>query len=103
MPRVDIPPPRPSARPEGLCHDALPRPHPARRTAGPVPSMTPFYFGAPERRLLGLFHPSATAVRGARAVLLCNPFGQEAVRSHRVYRVLAERLARGGIAVLRFD
>jgi pimeloyl-ACP methyl ester carboxylesterase len=65
--------------------------------------MTPFYFGPPERRLLGLFHPSATAARGERAVLLCNPFGQEAVRSHRVYRVLAERLARSGIPALRFD
>jgi uncharacterized protein len=35
--------------------------------------------------------------------VLCNPFGQEAVRSHRMYRVLAERLAKVGIACLRFD
>ena len=37
-----------------------------------------------------------------RSVLLCNPLGQESVRLHRFYRVLAERLSRLGIAVLRF-
>jgi len=38
-----------------------------------------------------------------RALLLCNPFGQEAIRCHRAFRVIAERLARAGIASLRFD
>lgn len=52
--------------------------------------------------MFGLFHP-AEGGPSDRAVLLCNPFGQEAVRSHRIYRVLAERLARQGIATLRFD
>ena len=65
--------------------------------------MIPFHFGPPERRVLGLFHPAEGDSPDDRAVLLCNPFGQEAVRSHRLYRVLAERLARQGIAVLRFD
>jgi len=37
------------------------------------------------------------------AVLLCNPFGQEAIRTHRLFRVLAMRLAKAGIHVLRFD
>jgi len=36
-------------------------------------------------------------------VLLLNPFGQEAVRTHRLLRVLADRLARAGHDVLRFD
>jgi hypothetical protein len=67
------------------------------------PPMIPFHFGPAERSLFGLFHPAEGASSDDRAVLLCNPFGQEAVRSHRIYRVLAERLARGGIAVLRFD
>jgi dienelactone hydrolase len=66
-------------------------------------SMTPFHFGPAERPLFGLFHPAAAGARVDRAVLLCSPFGQEAVRSHRVFRVLAERLAREGIPVLRFD
>jgi len=41
-------------------------------------------------------------VRGP-AVLLCNPFGEEAVRAHRIYRVLATQLSRAGHPVLRFD
>lgn len=53
--------------------------------------------------MFGLFHPAEGESPADRAVLLCNPFGQEAVRSHRLYRVLAERLARHGIATLRFD
>jgi pimeloyl-ACP methyl ester carboxylesterase len=36
-------------------------------------------------------------------MVLCNAFGQEAVRAHRTMRVLAERLSRAGHAVLRFD
>jgi len=56
-------------------------------------------FGPPARRLFGIFHPGA----GLPAVLLCNAFGQEAIRTHRFMRVLAERLARLGHAVLRFD
>jgi alpha/beta superfamily hydrolase len=66
-------------------------------------TMIPFHFGPPERLLFGLFHPAGGSARGDRAVLLCNPYGQEAVRSHRLFRVLAERLAREGLPVLRFD
>jgi hypothetical protein len=65
--------------------------------------MIPFHFGPPDRTLLGLFHPAADGVPSERAVLLCNPFGQEAVRGHRLYRVLAERMANSGVPVLRFD
>lgn len=65
--------------------------------------MLPFHFGPPERRLFGLFHPAAARSGAATALLLCNPFGQEAVRTHRIYRVLAERAMRLGLAVLRFD
>jgi hypothetical protein len=59
-------------------------------------------FGAPNRELLGFLSlPDATPARGAW--LLCSPFGQEAVRSKQLYRVLSERLVREGCAVLRFD
>ncbi|MCA0393041.1 MAG: alpha/beta hydrolase [Proteobacteria bacterium] len=37
------------------------------------------------------------------AVLLCNPFGEEAVRAHRALRVLAQRLEAAGYPVMRFD
>jgi pimeloyl-ACP methyl ester carboxylesterase len=36
-------------------------------------------------------------------VLLCNPFGEEAARAHRMFRVLATQLERAGYAALRFD
>lgn len=36
-------------------------------------------------------------------MLLCNPFGEEAARAHRIYRVLATQLERAGFAALRFD
>lgn len=65
--------------------------------------MLAFHFGPADRRLFGLFHPAQSARHQRQAVLLCNPFGQEAVRVHRMYRVLAERLARNGSDVLRFD
>ena len=65
--------------------------------------MTPFRFGSPGRVLFGAYHAAADSGRLVRAALLCNPFGQEAIRIHRLYRVLADRLARDGIHVLRFD
>ena len=54
------------------------------------------------RRLAALYHPPTSADRG-RGVLILNPLGQEAVRAHRLLRVLADRLARLGVHVLRFD
>ena len=38
-----------------------------------------------------------------RAALFFNPYGQEAIRTHRLMRVAADRLARQGVDVLRFD
>ena len=66
-------------------------------------AMTPIRFGRPESSLYGVFHPGSLRNARPRAVLFCNPFGQEAVRIHRLFCVLADRLARAGIACLRFD
>ena len=65
--------------------------------------MTPFHFGDSGEELLGTYHPPGPGRKSAGAVLLCNPFGQEAIRAHRTFRVLAERLASNGHPVLRFD
>lgn len=65
--------------------------------------MTALRFGPPSRQLFGLYLPPAGAAPRGEGVLLCNPFGQEAIRCHRLYRVLGERLARDGYHVLRFD
>ena len=65
--------------------------------------MKPLLFGPPSRRLFGLYHAPEGPKPSDTAVLLCAPMGHEALRSHRFYRVLAIRLARRGMAVLRFD
>ncbi len=65
--------------------------------------MTPLMFGPPTRRLFGIFHPSESVSQDKGSVLICPPFGQEALRSHRFFRVMADRLARAGFSVLRFD
>jgi alpha/beta superfamily hydrolase len=70
--------------------------------------MRPFHFGKPQSPLFGIHHPPAAPrarVDDDRvgAVLLCNPFGQEAIRAHMVYAVLADKLSRLGLHVLRFD
>ena len=60
----------------------------------------PGFFGS-AGDLFGTYHGPSGPPRGA--VLLCPAFGHEYIRSHRAYRHLAERLARKGFAVLRFD
>jgi len=65
--------------------------------------MKPFYFGASTTRLLGILERPTRAQIRTSAVLLCNPFGEEAVRAHRIYRVFATQLARAGYPALRFD
>ncbi|MET0935692.1 MAG: alpha/beta hydrolase [Luteibacter sp.] len=60
----------------------------------------PFFFGA-DAGLFGMYHAPALSLR--RAVLMCPPLGQDLIRSHRLYRQLAQALAAQGQAVLRFD
>ena len=65
--------------------------------------MKPFYFGAQHRKLFGVFHAPEDGKAARSGVVLVPPFGHEALRVHRLYRLLAERLARQGVAALRFD
>lgn len=65
--------------------------------------MIPLHIGQSGRELFALYLDPAAAARRSHAVLLCNPFGQEAIRAHRLYRVLGDRLATAGFDVLRFD
>lgn len=63
----------------------------------------PVRFGPARRQMVGMYHfPRPAAPQGITA-LLCNPFGQEAIRAHRVFTVLADRLAQRGVPTLRFD
>lgn len=64
-----------------------------------------FRFGPTGRQCTGLYRPARTADPSQRRVpvLLCQPFGQEAIRAQRLFRALADRLAAKGHPVLRFD
>lgn len=72
------------------------------RDLSSAPLVNSFYFGHASRALFGAFHAPQVSPRST-AVLLCNPFGEEAVRAHRIHRVLATQLSRAGYGVLRFD
>lgn len=66
--------------------------------------MLSFRFSGDSGALYGAYSSPPESDGAARGVLLCNPFGQEAVRSQRMYRVLADRIARAcGQPALRFD
>ena len=61
------------------------------------------HFGPPARRLFGILHRGERAGAARGGVLMVPPFGHEGVRTHRLYRVLATRLARLGFDAFRFD
>jgi pimeloyl-ACP methyl ester carboxylesterase len=65
--------------------------------------MNPFYFGDSATQLYGVHHPPKGQRERSLGVVLCAPFGQEYMRSHRVFRQLALLLSRAGFHVLRFD
>lgn len=69
---------------------------------GSAGAMIPLLFGTTGRRLLGMYSPAAPPAK-RRGVVLCPPFGQEYIRSHRTCRILATRLSDVGHDVLRFD
>lgn len=62
----------------------------------------PIYFGGDDDSLFGWYHPPATKPRNA-AVIICAPFGVEAIFAHRALRHIAEGLAHAGFPVLRYD
>ncbi|MEO7360729.1 MAG: alpha/beta hydrolase [Gemmatimonadaceae bacterium] len=65
--------------------------------------MNLFFFGSSGRELFGAYHSPPATVVGRGAALLCPPWGQEHLVSHRILRRLAVRLSESGYHVLRFD
>jgi uncharacterized protein len=63
----------------------------------------PFFFGSSHEQLFGCYHSPPEGPTRGTAVVLCYPFGQEYIRSHRSFVQLATRLALRGFGVLRFD
>jgi pimeloyl-ACP methyl ester carboxylesterase len=49
------------------------------------------------------WHNAATGARRGVGVVLCRPFGYEAICAYRTYTMLAEGLAQDGFDVMRFD
>lgn len=65
-------------------------------------SAAPFWFGPSDRALFGWLHaPESGSARAG--VVLCPPLGIEAICTYFTYRTVADRIAEGGLAALRFD
>jgi dienelactone hydrolase len=69
-------------------------------SAQSVAPALPIYFGANEHRLFGWLHP---AFKDEVGVVICQPFGYEAICAHRGMRAFAEAIATAGMPALRFD
>ena len=80
---------------------ANPRIEPRSESAGGAAQA--FYFGPTEQHLFGWLHRPTAAMATDVGLVLCNPFGYEAICSHRSVRAFAEAAAAMGVASLRFD
>jgi pimeloyl-ACP methyl ester carboxylesterase len=65
--------------------------------------VNPFFFGSSRQQLFGIHHPPKGATARSTGVLLCYPFGDEYMRTHKAMRQLTLMLAKVGYHVLRFD
>lgn len=72
-------------------------------TAPPVRLDEPLYIASDESKLFGWLHRSAGERPSEVGLVICKPFGYEALCSHRSVRTFAEAIADLGIPVLRFD
>jgi alpha-beta hydrolase superfamily lysophospholipase len=63
----------------------------------------PIYFPSGDYRLFGWLHGAAGDSGADVGVVICNPFGYEALCAHRAIRVLADEIAWSGLPALRFD
>ena len=66
-------------------------------------STLPFYFDSGPRRLFGWLHQPARQDCSDLGLVICAPFGYEAVCAHRSLRRFAERASELGIPAIRFD
>ncbi len=65
--------------------------------------VVPVVFGPSGRPLAGFFHAPPAGATRACGVVVCSPFGYEAICGHRSLRHLASALAAAGFPTLRFD
>jgi len=82
--------------------EPAPEPRTVKKQEAPR-KITPFYFGAAEDPLFGVYSPPSGGATRQAAALLCGPVGIEYQRTHYAMRLTASHLARAGFHVLRFD
>jgi dienelactone hydrolase len=70
---------------------------------GPVGSSQALYFNSGDHRLFGWLHRSLNGLKADVGVVMCQPFGYEAICAHRGMRAAAEAIAAAGMPALRFD
>jgi alpha-beta hydrolase superfamily lysophospholipase len=63
----------------------------------------PIFFPSEDCRLFGWLHSPAGPPEAGIGLVICNPFGYEAICSHRSLRAFAQAAAAMGIPTLRFD
>ena len=63
----------------------------------------PLYFGSESHSLFGWLHWPRGVPMASIGVVICNPFGYEAICAHRAVRAFAEAAASVGAPALRFD
>jgi alpha-beta hydrolase superfamily lysophospholipase len=68
-----------------------------------VASAQALYLNSGEHRLFGWLHRRPNDSKADIGVVICNPFGYEAICSHRGMRAFAEAIAAAGMPALRFD
>jgi alpha-beta hydrolase superfamily lysophospholipase len=61
------------------------------------------YFDSGEHQLFGWLHRPSVGTIGGVGLVACNPFGYEAICSHRSVRAFADAAAKMGVPALRFD
>lgn len=65
--------------------------------------MNPHFFGSSRKQLFGIHHPPKAQAARKSGIVLCYPFGDEYMRTHKAMRQLTMTLARAGYHALRFD
>ncbi len=63
----------------------------------------PLYFPAENRTLFGWLHPASGPSQSDLGVVICKPFGYDAICAHESIRAFAENCAAAGANTLRFD
>jgi alpha-beta hydrolase superfamily lysophospholipase len=75
----------------------------SQRPAPSIGRAQPLYFDSGEHRLFGWLHASLNDTKASVGIVVCQPFGYEAICAHRGTRAFAEAMAAAGMPALRFD